>query len=61
MGLMPTILAKLVRAEKYEDALAGNILSCDECGCCAYICPSRIPLVHIMRVGKIKSSALMKR
>jgi electron transport complex protein RnfC len=61
MGLMPTILAKLVRAGRYEDALAGNVLSCDECGCCAYICPSRIPLVQIMRTGKLKASALVKR
>jgi electron transport complex protein RnfC len=61
MGLMPTLLAKLVRAGKYEDCLSGNILSCDECGCCAYVCPSRIPLVHLMREGKLKASALVKR
>jgi electron transport complex protein RnfC len=61
MGLMPTLLAKLVRAGRYEDCLSGSILSCDECGCCAYVCPSRIPLVHLMREGKLKASALVKR
>jgi Na+-translocating ferredoxin:NAD+ oxidoreductase RnfC subunit len=23
-----------------------------ECGCCAYNCPSRIPLVQLIRMGK---------
>ncbi len=61
MGLMPTLLAKLVRASKWEECLKNDILSCDECGCCAYICPSRLPLVQLMRTGKAKAMALLKR
>jgi len=52
MGLMPTHLARLVRAKDFEACLQYNLLSCDECGCCAYVCPSKIPLVHLMREGK---------
>ncbi|MEM2674808.1 MAG: electron transport complex subunit RsxC [Candidatus Hadarchaeales archaeon] len=61
MGLMPTLLAKLVRAGRYEECLSNYILSCDECGCCGYVCPSKIPLVHLMREGKLKASALVKK
>jgi electron transport complex protein RnfC len=25
---------------------------CMECGCCAYICPSKRPLVHFLKVAK---------
>ena len=52
MGLLPTQLAKFVQFEKWPDAEKGGILDCVECGCCQYICPSRIPLVHWMRLGK---------
>jgi electron transport complex protein RnfC len=34
--------------------LAGyHIGACMECGCCAYICPARLPLVQLIRLGKI--------
>lgn len=26
---------------------------CMECGCCAYICPARRPLVQVMKLSKI--------
>jgi electron transport complex protein RnfC len=52
MGLEPTQLFKFVQHEKWTEAEAWGILDCVECGCCQYICPSKIPLVHWMRVGK---------
>jgi electron transport complex protein RnfC len=27
---------------------------CFECGCCAYVCPSRIPLVQLFRTAKAR-------
>jgi len=54
MGLLPTHLAKLVQYEKWADAEKWGVLDCVECGCCQYVCPSKIPLVHWMRVGKNK-------
>jgi len=54
MGLEPTQLAKFVQYEKWAEAEDWGILDCVECGCCQYICPSKIPLVHWMRLGKNK-------
>lgn len=52
MGLMPTQLVRLVRAKDFEACLQYHLTSCDECGCCAYVCPSKIPIVHVIREGK---------
>jgi electron transport complex protein RnfC len=54
MGLVPTQLMKFVNFDRYEEAEDWGILDCVECGCCQYICPSKIPLVHWMRLGKNK-------
>ena len=29
-----------------------NVYDCIECGCCAYICPAKIPLVQSLRTAK---------
>lgn len=52
MGLSPTQLHKFIRYDKAAAAESWGILDCVECGCCQYICPSKIPLVHWMRLGK---------
>jgi electron transport complex protein RnfC len=52
MVLTPTLLAKYVQFEKLTEAESWGILDCVECGSCQYICPSKIPLVHWMRLGK---------
>lgn len=52
MGLSPTQLHKFVRYDKWAEAENWGVLDCVECGCCQYICPSKIPLVHWMRLGK---------
>ncbi len=31
-----------------------GIMNCIECGSCAYECPSNIPLVQRIRIGKMK-------
>jgi electron transport complex protein RnfC len=56
MGLSPTQLAKFIQFEKWEQAEKWGALDCVECGCCQYICPSKIPLVHWLRLGKNKIS-----
>jgi len=52
MGLMPSMLS--VTAEKgfYEDAKAYNLFDCFECGSCTYVCPSKRPIVHLVRLAK---------
>ncbi len=52
MLLNPARLARLVRAERADEAAGIHLMSCFECGSCSYVCPSGIPLVQWMRVGK---------
>ncbi len=56
MGLLPTILARLVKAERWDSLKDYGVMDCIECGCCAYVCPSKIPLVHLMKLGKFQVS-----
>lgn len=50
--LNPSRLALLVRAERPEELTARGQMSCFECASCSFVCPSHIPLVQLMRVGK---------
>ena len=50
--LVPMRLFKLVRMGDTAEAEHEGLSKCTECGCCAYSCPSRIPLVAILREGK---------
>jgi len=50
--LNPSRLHKLVRAERPEELLDHHMLDCFECASCSFVCPSHIPLVQLMRVGK---------
>ena len=52
MFLMPTTLVKYVKNEMVEELEDYQVLSCIECGSCSYVCPSKIPLVHYLRLGK---------
>jgi len=53
MNLNPTILGLLAAKREYEMmAQRYNLLSCFECGCCSYVCPSHIPLVQYFRIAK---------
>ena len=52
MGLLPTTLAKLVKKEKWDKLVEFNIMDCIECGCCTYVCPSKIPIVQLIKWGK---------
>ena len=52
MFLEPTVIAKAVKRKNWFAAADANISACIECGCCAYNCPSHIPLVQYIRMGK---------
>jgi electron transport complex protein RnfC len=54
-GMNPTLMYKLIDHGEYEAALAENLMDCKECGCCAYVCPSAIPLVQGFKLGKLIS------
>jgi electron transport complex protein RnfC len=60
MGLMPTLLATLAKRRRFEECLNYFITSCDECGCCAYVCPSKIQLVQFIKRGKAVAIRMKK-
>ena len=57
MGLMPTRLAGLARFDLVAEAEKWGTMDCIECGCCQYVCPSRIPLLSWIRLGKNRVAA----
>ncbi|WDN89071.1 Na+-translocating ferredoxin:NAD+ oxidoreductase subunit C [Desulfosarcina sp. BuS5] len=60
MRLVPTKIALAGRHKDLELARRYNIMACFECGCCAYICPAGIPLVQLIRAGKVLIAAMNK-
>jgi electron transport complex protein RnfC len=52
MLLNPTRLAQLARAELLDELESHHLLNCFECASCSFACPSHIPLVQWMRIGK---------
>lgn len=53
MNLVPTKIALATRANNLDIATHYHIMSCVECGSCAYTCPASIPLVQLIRTGKV--------
>ncbi len=51
MELKPLYFAKLVGDAKALKER--NIMDCMECRCCEYICSSKIPLVNLIKIGKL--------
>ena len=54
LNLVPTKIALASRAENWELAKTYHAQACIECGCCAYTCPSSLPLVQLIRMGKVE-------
>ena len=52
LGLRPTRIAQAVRHDQLDLARRLDLEACCECGCCAYECPARVPLVQYLRIGK---------
>lgn len=53
LDLVPTKLALAARFKNVDILEQYNVDACMECGCCAYQCPANIPLVQLIRTGKI--------
>ncbi len=56
--LNPQRLARLARAERWDELERSYVMDCMECGACTFTCPSGVPIVHLIRAGK---AALRKR
>jgi electron transport complex protein RnfC len=53
MGLNPSQLGILARNSEYQTmANKYHLRDCFECGSCAFVCPSRLPLVQSFRAAK---------
>ncbi len=52
MHLMPVMMHRARREDDLEGLKKYNVMDCIECGCCAYTCPARIPLVQSFRAAK---------
>ncbi|MEE8451813.1 MAG: electron transport complex subunit RsxC [Thermoguttaceae bacterium] len=56
MRLVPSRLALAARAGNEALARSYHVSACMECGCCAYACPANLPLVQLIRLGKVMTS-----
>ena len=52
MNLMPYMLGSYSDAGMWTQLEDFYVDDCIECGCCAYICPTKNPLVQLIKVGK---------
>lgn len=53
LGLAPTRIAHAALHQDFDLARQFHLQACCECGCCAYVCPSHIPLAQFIRTGKL--------
>ena len=55
MGLSPNEIGVYVEAGRPDETTQFGVFECFECGCCAYTCPAKRPLVQFIRLAKMKS------
>lgn len=54
MGLAPKEVGIFVEAGRGHQTEKFGVFECFECGCCAYVCPAKRPLVQFARLAKIQ-------
>ena len=52
MQLMPTLLDRCVRADRYDEAEKYGIMNCIECGACTFVCPAKRLLTQSCSSGQ---------
>lgn len=52
MYLIPSMISVCSERGFYEDAKEYGLFNCFECGTCAYVCPSKRPIVQLVRLAK---------
>jgi len=55
MGLQPNEIGVYVEAGRPQDTAQFGLFECFECGCCAFVCPAKRPLVQFIRLAKLKA------
>ncbi len=67
VGLNPTAFVKAMKIDDRNERAAmlesESVLSCIDCGCCSYVCPSRRPLVENNKLAKndLRETRSMKK
>ncbi len=61
MGLEPYQMMNLSIAKRFEEITDLHVMSCLECGCCSYVCPSHRPLLDYIRYAKQEIRKLPKK
>ena len=61
VGLLPNMLSVTAEVLNFTEARKFHPLSCIECGCCSYVCPSRRPIVHQIRHIKMDIASTKKK
>ncbi len=52
VNLVPSIIAIYAENNRFQECRKYHIFACVECGYCAYECPSRIPILQLIRYAK---------
>jgi electron transport complex protein RnfC len=52
LGLLPSDISIACERQDWDAAVALDMLECKECGCCAFVCPARRRIVHMIKFGK---------
>jgi len=55
MGLQPNEIGVYVEGGRAQDTAKFGLFECFECGCCAFVCPAKRPLVQFIRLAKLKA------
>ena len=60
LGLEPYLLYQLSNRRKFDRLESEDVMNCCECGSCQYTCPSSLPLLDYMRLGKLEVGKLIR-
>jgi electron transport complex protein RnfC len=52
VNLLPNTLALYSRKNKFKECKRYHLFACIECGYCSYTCPSKIPIMQLIRYAK---------
>ena len=58
MRLHPNEITNFCEFGYFSEAEGVELFNCIECGCCAYVCPAKRPLVQYVKHGKSEVLAM---
>ncbi len=62
LGLLPGTISVLCENRRWEEAQRRcRVKECKECGCCAYVCPAKRRIVHMIKWCKAELAAMENR